>query len=174
MCRISLLCTLILFCWLTLTARAGDVICPARETCLEEAVTLYKNGNIAEALAKFKYIADMPAEFSDPAMAGVSSFMSGYIMGQLMLDGAEPYLERANSTYPLIIGDYALYRLAEVVEKKGGYDKAADIYKKIYKSYPDSSLRKKALLKTADTSLMAGGYGLIALPALFQALQRSG
>lgn len=152
---ISLLSTLILFCCLTLTARAGDVICPAHETCLEEAVTLYKNGDIAEALARFKYIADWPAEFSDPATAGVSSFMSGYIMGQLMSEGAEPYLEQANSTYPLI-GDYALYRLAEVVEKRGGYDKSADIYKKIYKSYPDSALRKKALLKTADTSLMAG------------------
>lgn len=135
---------------------ANEEICTtapaAPEIGLNEAVAAYKKGKLEEALQIYRHLSEGS---NDPGIAGISSFMSGYIMGELMIDGGEDYLERAYDMYPLL-GDYAWFRLAGIYENTGEYDRAADLYKRIYQSYPESVLQKKSLLKAADSYLAAG------------------
>ena len=131
---------------------ADEMICPEPASCLDEAIEAYKNGRNREALDKYKYIAD---GINDQKVAGISSFMAGRIMSELMLEGAEAYLGKAYSTYPLI-ADYALFIMADVMERNGDYNEAAYLYRTVFSSYRESVLQKKALLKAADTYLAAG------------------
>ena len=57
----------------------------------------------------------------------------------------------------ILIGDYALFKSAEIVERRSGPAEAAELYKRIYDSYPDSGLQKgpaqgaKAYLTAGNT-----------------------
>ncbi|MEK6713715.1 MAG: transglycosylase SLT domain-containing protein [Nitrospirota bacterium] len=134
---------------------AGDADCLSYESCFEDAITLYKDGNLNEALENFRFLADNRLDITNPEIAGIPLFMAGHIMEELGLDGAELYLEQVISVYPLI-GDYALFKSAEIVERRSGPAEAAELYKTIYDSYPDSGLQKKALLRGAKAYLTAG------------------
>lgn len=130
-------------------------ICGEPEGCLAEALNAYSDSRVEEALQKYLYISE---ESDDPRITGISSLMAGHIMGQLMMEGADAYLEKAHSVYPLI-GDYALFRQAVISEERGEYEKATDLYMTVYRSYPEGILHKKALLKAADTYLASGETG---------------
>ncbi|MEK6561195.1 MAG: tetratricopeptide repeat protein, partial [Nitrospirota bacterium] len=134
---------------------AGDADCLSYESCFEDAITLYKDGNLNEALENFRFLADNRLDITNPEIAGISLFMAGHIMEELGLDGAELYLEQVISVYPLL-SDYALFKSAEIVERRSGPAEAAELYKRIYDSYPDSGLQKKALLRGAKAYLTAG------------------
>ena len=149
---IPMLLPLILFYCLTAETFAEDIICPVHERCLDDAMEAYKAGKFEDALQIYRYISE---EFDNFRIAGISSFMAGHIMAGNRAEEAEVYLEKAYSTYPLI-GDYALFRLAGILSEKGDYERAIDRYKTISMLYPDSTLRKKSLLKTADSYLSSG------------------
>ncbi len=155
---IPILLPLILGFCLATVAYADEVSCTESTEPvigIDDAVEAYKDGRIEEALQKSIYISE---EFDDPRTAGIAAFMTGHIMGQLMLDGADTFLEKAYALYPLI-GDYALFKLAEIHESRGEHEGAADLYRTIYRSYPDSVLQKRLLLKAADSYLAAGMTG---------------
>ncbi len=125
------------------------------EPYFEEARSQYKDGNLQDALEKFRFLADNRLDLNNPGIAGTSLFMTGHIMEELRLDGAVSYLEQVISVYP-ILGDYALYRSAESVARQGSPAEAAKLFKRIYDSYPESRLQKKALLRASKNHLAAG------------------
>ena len=121
----------------------------------EDAISQYKDGNLINALEKFRFLADNRLEINNSEIAGTSLFMTGHIMEELGLEGAVLYFEQVISVYPLI-ADYALFRFAESLERQGNPAEAAKLYKKVYDSYPDSVLQKKALLRASKSFLTAG------------------
>ena len=125
------------------------------EFILEDATRLYKDGNLNEALEIFRFLADNRQKINNPEIAGISLLMAGQITDELGLEGAVLYFQQVSSVYPLI-ADYALFRSAESVERKGNPDDAAKLYKSVYDSYPDSGLQKKALLRASKNHLTAG------------------
>ncbi len=145
-------------------AYAEDEICAEPYSCLNNAMEVYRGGKTEDAIQLFK---DIIIRFEDPEVVGISSFMAGSIMARSELlaesgaesladlGGSEEYLEQAYSKYPLL-GDYALFTLAGVYEKKGDYNKAAELYRKIFITYPDSALQKKSLIRAADNYLTSG------------------
>lgn len=150
--RLSLIVLfVILICYATINSYADEASCTDPDASLNDAVELYKAGWHEEALRIFIFLS---GESDDPRIAGVASLMAGHIMGQLQLDGADAYLERASAVYPLI-GDYASFKLASLLEGQGDYEKAAGLYQAVALSYPDSPLQKRALLKSADAYLTA-------------------
>ncbi len=152
--RVILLSFFILIC-LTSDIYAGDSACLSYESCFEDAISQYKDGKLNESLEEFRFLADNREDINNPEIAGISLFMAGYIMEELGAEGAESYLQQVTSVYPLI-GDYALFKSAEIVERRSGPAEAAELYKTIYDSYPDSGLQKKALLRGAKANLTAG------------------
>jgi len=125
---------------------------PSLEMGIDDAVTAYREGRLEEALRIYRYLSEGS---DDPEIAGISSFMSGYIMGKLMIDGGDEYLRRSYERYPLL-RDYTLFRLAEIYEKMEEYEKAADLFERVYESYREGVLAKKSLMKAADSYLAAG------------------
>lgn len=143
---------LVLICHVAIESYAGEASCTDPARSLEDALEIYKGGRPEEAFQIFRSLSE---ESDDPRIAGVASLMAGHIMEQLRLDGADAYLERAYTVYPLI-GDYTSFKLAGLFEGRGEYEKAAGLYKTINRSYPDSPLQKRALFKAADAYLAAG------------------
>jgi len=148
----SIVLFLILICHVAIESYADESSCTDPGRSLDHAVEIYKAGRSEEALQIFR---DLSEEIDDPSIAGIASLMTGHIMGQLQIDGADAYLERAYTVYPLI-GDYASFKLAGLLEGQGEYEKAAGLYKTLNRSYPDSPLQKRALFKAADAYLAAG------------------
>lgn len=120
---------------------------------------VYRDGRTEDALKIFR---DISVRFNEPEVVGISSFMAGSIIARSeslsMSDSSEEYLNRVYSNYPLI-GDYALYTLAGVYEKKGDYSKAADSYMEVFSTYPNSVLQKKSLIRAADLYIASGDTG---------------
>ncbi len=152
--RVILLSFLILIC-LTSDIYAGDSACLSYESCFEDAISQYKDGKLNESLEEFRFLADNREDINNSEIAGISLFMAGYIMEELGLEGADLYLGQVISVYPLL-SDYALFKSAEIVERRSGPAEAAELYKRIYDSYPDSGLQKNALLRAAKAYLTAG------------------
>jgi len=152
--RVILLSFFILIC-LTSDIYAGDSACLSYESCFEDAISQYNDGKLNESLEEFRFLADNREDINNPEIAGISLFMAGYIIEGLGMEGAEIYLEQVVSVYPLL-SDYALFKLAEIVERHRGPAEAAELYKRVYDSYPDSGLQKKAMLRAAKAFLTAG------------------
>ena len=68
--RVILLSFLILFC-LASDINAGDADCLSYESCFEDAITLYKDGNLNEALENFRFLADNRLDITNPEIAGI-------------------------------------------------------------------------------------------------------
>ncbi|MCC6544946.1 MAG: tetratricopeptide repeat protein [Nitrospirae bacterium] len=137
---------------------SGDVSCEYQfnpEAYYEDAISQYKDGNPNGALEKFRFLADNRLEINDPEITGPSLYMTGHIMSELGLEGAALYYEQIISVYPLLI-DYALFRLAESEERKDNPAEAAKLYTRVYDSYPDSGLQKKALLRASRNFQLTG------------------
>ena len=116
--RLSLIVLfVILICHAAIVSYADEASCTYPDRSLNDAVEIYKAGRPEEALQIFISLSE---ESDDPRIAGIASLMAGHIMGQLQLDGADAYLERAYTVYPLI-GDYASFKLAGLFEGPGKY-----------------------------------------------------
>ena len=144
---------LFLICYAVSDSYADESSCTDPNESLNDAVEIYKAGMQEEALRIFRFLSS--EESDDPRIAGVASLMTGHIMEQLQIDGAEAYFERAYTVYPLI-GDYASFKLAGLLDNRDEHEKAAELYETINRSYPDSPLQKRALFKAAEAYLAAG------------------
>ncbi len=125
------------------------------EVCFEDALRLYKEGNVYSALENFRFLADKRQVIGNPEIAGTSLLMTGHIIDELGLDGAELQFQQVISVYPLL-ADYAQFRSAESVERRGKPSEAAKLFKSVVDSYPDSGFHKKALLRSSKNFLTAG------------------
>ncbi|OGW43573.1 MAG: hypothetical protein A2132_05890 [Nitrospirae bacterium RBG_16_43_11] len=125
------------------------------KSTFEDAIGLYKAGKLNEALEKFRFLADNLQLINNPEIAGTSLFMTGHITEELGLEGSALYFQKVIHVYPLM-ADYAVFRSAESVERTGNPMEAANLYKRVYDSYPESGLQKKALLKASKNYLTAG------------------
>ena len=125
------------------------------EPYFEDAISQYKDGNLIDAYEKFRFLADNRLYINNPEIAGTSLFMTGHIMDELGVKGAASYFEQVISAYPLI-ADYALFRSAESLERQGNPAEAAKLFNRVYDSYPESGLQKKALLRASKNYLTAG------------------
>ncbi|MCC7201461.1 MAG: tetratricopeptide repeat protein [Nitrospirae bacterium] len=125
------------------------------EPYFEDAVNQYKEGNLIDAMEKFRFLADNLPYISNHEISGTSLFMTGHIMEELGLDGAETYFDQVISFYPLI-ADYALFRSAESYERQDNYSEAARLFKRVYDSFPETGFKRKAL-SGASKNFMAAG-----------------
>lgn len=125
------------------------------EPYFEDAIRHYKDGNLIDSMEKFRFLADNLQHINNHEIAGMSLFMTGHIMEELGLEGAIDYFDQVISVYP-ILADYALFRSAESYERQDDHLRAAHLFKKVYESYPESGLKRKALLRAARNFLTAG------------------
>ena len=119
--------------------------CGSVEDCMDVAVDLYKDGHMEEALNHFIYI----SEEGKPPLSGIASFMAGYIMDKMAIDGALPYIDRAIALAPPVIANYALFMKGRDLENKDPQH-ALIIFKEILKKNADKYLKGKALLEIGD------------------------
>ena len=111
----SIVLFVILICHAVSESYADEASCTDPDRSLNDAVEIYKGSKPEEALRIFISLSE---ESDDPRIAGVASLMTGHIMEQLQIGGAEAYLEKAYIVYPLI-GDYASFKLAGLFEGRG-------------------------------------------------------
>src|SRR3972149_9920453 len=82
-----ILISLIIICCFRGECLGGDGLF-SPEPYFEDAISQYKDGNLIDALERFRFLSDNRLDINNPEIAGPSLFMTEHIMEELGLDGA--------------------------------------------------------------------------------------